>query len=212
MRQLSEVWDHWEVTTNDDGTKKIACKFCHASRIHKNATKCADHTLKCQARIEQGVEFVKPNKRYSKTPKKMKLNTVGSSEEDDSDDDLLGGSSLGNLNSSSKKRALEFISDLLQFNEPQARKPLSKYTEEDFKREERELGIKKMRAEVKLLEQKSGIMDKLDVVLDKVGVALETYVNQAGLIVYPNEAQNGPVHSPAYDVPHDVAQTVTSDD
>lgn len=79
-----------------------------------------------------------------------------------------------------KERAVNFISQLLELSETRTRfKPISSLTPEDFKKEERELNLKKLRLEVELLEHKQVLYQKFETLCDKVRVAVdEVTVNQ----------------------------------
>lgn len=87
-----------------------------------------------------------------------------------------------NISRREKDRAVEFISDLLYSQAKKsedtthAKKSLKQFSEADFDREHKELLTKKMRLEVKVLEDQSRFWSRMGGSADKILKAVEYYV------------------------------------
>lgn len=82
----------------------------------------------------------------------------------DDDDDLDLPPQRAFTSRAEKRKAIEVISELLQLNESPVssrKKPLSQYSDEDFAREQRELAINKARIEIRNMELKTELYDRL---------------------------------------------------
>lgn len=186
MRKPSDVWVHWSEHITEDGSKKVKCRYCEAKPMTKNATKCADHTGKCQARIDQGIDFelTPPNSDKSSTTAAVATKTSVRTKRKKanwSEDEWQASGSDNVADKTKRKAAIAMISDLLRVGDdsPSARKkPFSKYTDEDFKKEERELRIKELRLNVQLLEMKHDLYERLLPLADKASQALDSYLDE----------------------------------
>ena len=208
MRKQSDVWQHWEEIELDNGSHKWRCRYCQQKPQNKNATKCSEHTLKCQERIGQGVEFTPAPTLYKQN---ASLSSPGAgpsngptsgpsgsglkrkAEFDDEEVTSAARSLMSDRNgsdaghsrwkdSSYKQRhqqAVEFLSELLSNDEPSARKkPISMYSEEDYKKEERELRLKELRLNVKHLQLRNQLLEKLLPMTDRASEALDKYLSE----------------------------------
>ncbi|KAI1299204.1 hypothetical protein HDE_03873 [Halotydeus destructor] len=84
---------------------------------------------------------------------------------------------------SAKEQVMQLLEQLLNSSDStngSRKKPAGQYSEEDFKREERELNIERMRLEVQYLKNKLGVMSKVEEVLNKASTALDFYVAEKG--------------------------------
>lgn len=129
-------------------------------------------------------------RRTRKHAKRMKKDS--DTEESSDDEDILEQFvSPRGKSSADKTLTLELLSNLFGngsegTSKPAKRqKPIAQYTDEDFKREERELNLKKLRSEVKesearaeLFERLIPLTDKLDPLLDRAGHAIELIIEE----------------------------------
>lgn len=175
----------------------MRCKYCQGKLQNKNATKCSDHTMKCQARINAGVEYnAIPNSyhRASPGPSNASLIKLNSDELMSASRSLLTNdmngiefgpsTSHGNNRSKvvspteAKKRKLqEVLNELFDDTLISSRKkPVHMLSDEEFRREERELRLKEQRLNVKHLQLKNQLLERLLPLSERASEAVERYL------------------------------------
>lgn len=175
---------HWTCEPNADGTlpetnkQRWKCNYCTVSMTRKS-NRLRKHMLDCPNCPEEIKAKVDEFNRSGRGRHRAKRRH-GSGESSSSDDDDLETT----LSPLKKMRASELISQMLGLT-PEVgtsskgpKKHISKYTDEDFKREERELNLKKLRAEVECVELKNEMMKRLIPLSDKLSEAVHIYVEE----------------------------------
>ncbi|KAI1292792.1 hypothetical protein HDE_06794 [Halotydeus destructor] len=195
-RRGDSIWDHWTIFEQPNPKKmsmdKMKCNYCDT--IHcRNTLRSKRHTVKCVGPVPEDVrkqyeteveEILKEEAEGKRRPYQPKPHRPQARTEriiDDSDD---GENATGSRYTTGmeKRKAVELISDLLQLNDSTItprKKPLSQFTDEDFKREERELSIRKTRAEIKHLELKNELYDRLIHASDRI----EPFLNKGNQLM-----------------------------
>ena len=184
-----EYFDILSARENGKGWR-IRCKFCGSREMNSHAPRMRKHlVLKCEGNVPEEVKNKFRNHRpvYTKSEdgqrksgrKRTLIEFDGASSEED-DDNILGDVQM---TKSEKARAAELISGLLMSQTKNrseettfCKKPLKQMTNEDFEREQKELVTKKMRMEIKILEDQSRFWSRMSNGVDKVLKAVDLYI------------------------------------
>ena len=205
-RKQDPVWDHWTVATKGDtySTDIMRCIYCE-HQIQRSVVKCREHLMKnCTGDMPEGLredfesraqeaaaaaQAASASRTSGRKRKKPTRSGEVSDFSEDSNDYIAPKTpkrqSFGNL--SNKNDAINLFSDFLEnlgmdAKSVRQKKPYSQYTEDDWKREERELAIKERRAKIRHWDAQTDFYNRLGPVVDRVAQAAEMYIAHSATI------------------------------
>ncbi|KAI1304244.1 hypothetical protein HDE_01964 [Halotydeus destructor] len=208
-KSVHNVWDHWKVIEKNlakgSAMDRVQCNYCPLTFL-RHAVRCKRHLITCEGpvaddvrrQMQEEIETREPRQTYNSTSSRIQTRKRPMSSnidlQDEEEDDYHHGANSQLRpsrynNTYEKKKAVELISDLLHLDNldipsSSRRKPLSQYTDADYKREERELDLKIKREVLRghrlkneLYQRLIFTADKVDPFLDKATHALDLYIS-----------------------------------
>lgn len=185
-------YEYFEIlgSKHDGKGYRIRCKFCGKREMNSHAPRMRKHLVyKCEGNVPEEVrnkffnhksvlqKFTTDQLRKStrkRTP--VEFGTGASSDEEDETEDLV------EVLSRNKTRAAEILQGILMSGSKKSeettlgKKPVKQFTDTDFDREHKELATKKMRLEVKIMEDQSRFWAKMSNGVDKILKAVDVYI------------------------------------
>ena len=164
---------------------RLRCGFCNAREMNSHAPRMRKHLVyKCTGNVPESVKdkfrnhkpvYTKNEEKIRKSSRKrtaIHFDSGNTSDEDEEDDDVA--------DFAEKNRDLQllFQSQMTRKSEETTagKKPLKQFTDEDFDREQKELLTKKMRLEIKVMEDQSKFWSKMGNGVDKILKAVDLYI------------------------------------
>jgi len=185
-----EYFDILSARENGKGWR-IRCKFCGSREMNSHAPRMRKHLVsKCEGNVPEEVKHKFRNHRPVYTHptkeegvrKSIRKRTIleyeGGTDEDEEDNFL----DTSNMSHSQRVKAMEQVAGII-LKQPKSeetsfsKKPLKQMTKEDFDRERLELETKKMRTEIKVLEDQSRFWARMSTGVDKILKAVDLYID-----------------------------------
>lgn len=196
---------------------KVRCRHCQSKLQNKNATKCHDHTIKCQARIDAGIEYSVMPTTYPRASsssngqqdevaiaaRAILVNDMGgvhfsSPSASRANGDMKQEASGSGVN---KRKVAEMLSELLFDDSMQSRKkPVHLMTDDEMRKEERELRLKELRLNVRQMQLKNQLLERLLPLSERAGEAIERYLSSTdGASEHAGDDQQSGIHESVFD-------------
>lgn len=161
---------------------RLRCMFCDAREMNSHAPRMRKHLVyKCTGNVPEAVKekfrnhkIVYTKNELRKSGRKRKVIRLEDTTDEDEEDDLV---ELIERNRQAELLSLMNAQTRKLEETTSARKPLKQFTESDFDREHKELQTKKMRLEIKVLEQQAKFWSRLAPSADKVVKAADILIN-----------------------------------
>lgn len=177
-------YEYFQIMGERPGGKgyRLRCKFCDGSDMNSHAPRMRKHLVfKCKGNVPEEVKDKFRNHKPVYTKNDDKIRKSGrkrtavhfdsgntSDEEDDDEEEYEKNRDLHSiLNPQSGRKSEETTA---------GKKPLKQFTDADFEREHKELQTKKMRLEIKVMEDQSKFWSKMGSGVDKILRAVDLYI------------------------------------
>lgn len=192
-RKGDTIWEHWTIHEQPNPKKmsmdKMKCNYCDVVQC-RNTLRSKKHTVRCAGAVPEDVRLAYQEElddilRDEANGQRRPYVRQTLARRPGDDDDAAQGTSNGRRSYSGggleNRKAAEIISDLLQLNDSSSvrKRPLSQYTDEDLAREEKELQIKKARAEIRHLQAEADLCERLLNASDKI----EPFLNKTSELI-----------------------------
>lgn len=225
-KPLSSVWNHYTATKSSETNKKLACcNYCrkelypHCDRMKRHLHICVSLGNECKAQGISRTDLLADLVEKNSGPGGRKKCTISSSSEtihlkpDEMDQQVLfetteNGDAAKLLNLNQLFKTKKTVSESTSL----AKKPIKKFTDQDFDRETKELTVKKLRLDVKLKEEQSKLCQQISKgftrIMQAVDVFLATNDVQPRVTVY---AQAAPADGDPSSILHTAYETTVND-
>lgn len=163
---------------------RLRCGFCNAREMNSHAPRMRKHLVhKCTGNVPESVKEKFRNHKpvYTKNEEKIRKSSrkrtaihfdSGNTSDDDEDDDDI-------TEFTEKNRDLQMFINAQNGRKSEettaGKKPLKQFTDEDFDREHKELQTKKMRLEVRMMEDQAKFWSKMGNGVDKILKAVDLF-------------------------------------
>ena len=183
---------------------RLRCLFCDAREMNSHAPRMRKHLVyKCTGDVPQHVKdrfrnhkpvYTRSEERGRQSRKRAALYDSDNTDEDDGDG--VGDDDEEEYDLEKTKRELQLLLHTQTMRNEEttcARKPIKHFTDEDFERERKELMTKKMRLEVRVLEDQSKFWSKMGGSVDRVLNALDALVECTAKVRSQQGTESGSV-------------------
>lgn len=161
---------------------RLRCNYCDNREMNSHAPRMRKHLVfKCTGNVPESVKdkfrnhkpvYTKNDDKIRKSSRKrtaIHFDSGNTSDDDDDEED--------EFEKNRDSHALLAIQSGRKSEETTSgKKPLKQFTDEDFEREHKELQTKKMRLEIKVMEDKSKFWAKMGTGVDKILRAVDMYI------------------------------------